>query len=347
MLWNPSSNSPSSSSPDSSSPQSHTNQSTGSPTGKSRSGSESAKNIDPMEPSDAGSDHDELLSNLSATWGMVGETTEAYGVPDSADADSDLDVGSFGWNAMPSCNSFFVPLHYEPKYKYPLVVWLHSDGYNENQVNQVLPHISARNYLAVGVRATRSIDSAGHQFQWHESPAGIEQACYAVEQAIAEASDRFAVHPDRIVLAGYRSGGTMAMRVAMRMPELFAAAISMGGAMPSGGHLFANLNQLRQIRLPMLWQWAIENDQFQSSLLQRDIRSAMMIRARVDIRQYRDDDEMNTVALADVNHWIMDHVVQGIPVGQHDSETSSQTGSQTGLQGRNPWESSPVGFSDN
>ena len=80
----------------------------------------------------------------------------------------------------------------------------------------------------------------------------------------------------------------------------------------------------------MLWQWATESEEFSAQDLNADLRSSMMIRSPVEVRQYRDDDVMNTAALADINHWIMNHVVNGVPFGQD-----------------NRWETSPVGFSDN
>ena len=275
----------------------------------------------------------------SSSWHRVGESTAEYSLDHSDLRHSDFDEPSVqpsqgnifgGFGVAPTPTTFFVPLHYEPKYRYPLIVWLHSDGFNENQVNQIMPHISGRNYLATGVRATRSMDAVGHQFQWHSGSTAIEQACFRVEQAIDEAQDRFSVHPDRIVLAGYESGATMALRIAMRIPNLVSAAISMGGRMPYGAGTHANLHELRARRLPMLWQCALEHADFSEKDLNSDLRSALMIRSRVEVRGYKDDDVMNTAALSDINHWIMNHVVNGAPFGQD-----------------NRWETSPVGFSDN
>lgn len=205
--------------------------------------------------------------------------------------------------------SYFLPLHYEPNYRYPLIVWLHSDGFNENQVDHVMPHISVRNYIAAGVRGIRAADSVGHRFDWHDSPASVAAAEDAVSASIDEASEQFSVHPERIVLAGYGTGGTMAMRIAMSQPRRFAAAISLGGVMPSGRNVLSNLAALRSRRMPMLWLWGTEGRGFEPQRLKDDIRLAMMIRASVEIRQYSTEDEMDTVALADVNEWIMSRVV--------------------------------------
>ena len=231
--------------------------------------------------------------------------------------------------SVASPQSFFVPIHYEANYQYPLLVWLHNDGFNENQIDHVMPHVSTRNYLATGVRGTRAADSVGHQFDWHDSPAAIDAAHDKVLAAVDQACQRYSVHSSRIILAGYRSGGTMAMRIAMRNPDRFAAVASLGGRMPSGGKVLANLALLRKRGLPMLWQVATASSWFDRQALQSDIRAAMLLRAKVEIRQYSGDDEMNTAILSDFNHWIMNRIVAGNP------PTAEQ------------WQSNPVCFSSN
>lgn len=73
------------------------------------------------------------------------------------------------------------------------------------------------------------------------------------------------------------------------------------------------MNVLRERRLPMLWQWAQDSEGFDSDRLKQDISVAMSVRAEVEIRQYCDDNEMNTLVLSDVNHWIMNRIVAGNP----------------------------------
>ena len=225
--------------------------------------------------------------------------------------------------------TFFVPVHYESNYRYPLIVWLHSDGFNENQIDHVMPHISTRNYLATGVRGTRAADSVGHRFDWHNSDTAIDAACEKVLCGIDEAIDRYAVHTDRVILAGYRSGGTTAMRIAMRNPSRFAGVASFGGRMPKGGRAFANLDEIRKRQLPMLWQWGKDNPLYQQDSLAADIRDAQVLKAKLEIRQYNNEDEMNTAALSDFNQWIMNRIVAGVSM---DAES---------------WETTPVCFSEN
>jgi len=207
-----------------------------------------------------------------------------------------------GWSTV-------TPLHYTPSYEYPLIVWLHQSGHNERQVHQVLPHISIRNYLAVGVRGPRAVDLAGHGFDWPTGSGGFDAACGRVFAAIDEVCRQYSVHQRRIVLAGYRSGASMACRIALRHPQRFAGVVRLGGEFPDGGGCLSALEQLRHARLPMLWQQAINGRDDHPGRLQRDLVTAQLIRARVEVRQYRGDDVMNTVALRDIDRWCFERII--------------------------------------
>ena len=259
-------------------------------------------------------------SNASQSWWHSERREENLGV-DQLD-DSRL------WSKFAAGRSFFLPLHYTPSYQYPLIVWFHSNGFNEHQIESVMPHISVRNYIGIGVRGTRAADTMGHRFDWHNSPTALVTAHDATCEAVEEAMRRFCIHPSRVVLAGYREGGTMAQRIALRDPERFAGAISLGGRIPQGG--MRNLSQLRRRRMPMLWQWGQDNAQYTQENLKSDCRLSMSIGAEVEIRQYLDDDEMNTVVLGDVDEWIMRRIVAGSSIA--DSQQ---------------WATNPVTYSSN
>ncbi|QEF98400.1 Alpha/beta hydrolase family protein [Stieleria maiorica] len=234
------------------------------------------------------------------------------------------------WSEAIGAQTFFVPLHYESNYRYPLIVWLHSDGFNENQVCHVMPHVSSRNYVATGVRAPAASDPSGHRFAWSNSVAAVQWAERSVLEAIDRTAAQYSVHAQRIILAGYQNGGTMAARIAMRHPERFAAAISLGGSFQLPKCSDLDRQRLKERRLPMLWQRSIESEFYDQTRLVSEIQAASSIGAQVEIRQYRNDDEMNTAVLSDLDRWIMNHVVNGAPVAK-----------------LSPWDTSPTSFSDN
>src|SRR4051812_45740149 len=124
--------------------------------------------------------------------------------------------GTFQSAAEERHHVFFAPLHYEPNYAYPLLIWLHGSGDSERQLRRIMPHVSLRNYVAVAPRGTLEVprQSGGAGYRWVQSSEHIADAQRRVESAVADAQDRYHVRPDRIFLVGYECGGTMAMRIA-------------------------------------------------------------------------------------------------------------------------------------
>jgi phospholipase/carboxylesterase len=201
---------------------------------------------------------------------------------------------------------FVLPVGYERNYRYPLLIWLHSDGFNENQVSDVMPHISPQNYIGVGIRGSRSIDPAGHRFDWATSPAAIVRCEEAVWQAIDQAVERYSIHPERIFIAGYAEGGMMATRAALSHPESFAGCISIGGRFPTGGGVLSNLHAARS--LPQMWAVGRDNPNIDQASFQSDLHLISTARLKMEIRQYTVDDEMVKEVLADVDRWIMNRI---------------------------------------
>ena len=68
----------------------------------------------------------------------------------------------------PHC--LLAPLHYEPNYAYPLLVWLHGPSGDEQELKRIMPLVSLRNYVSLGVRG------AGEErrgFAWPQTPDAI------------------------------------------------------------------------------------------------------------------------------------------------------------------------------
>jgi phospholipase/carboxylesterase len=144
-----------------------------------------------------------------------------------------------GWLNLPahdSARAAFVPLHYEPKYAYPLIVWLHGPGNDERQLFEIMPPVSRRNYVAVAPRGFRiGGQQPGEEvWGWPQTCEHIPQAEQRIFDSIAMVCHKLHVAPGRIFLAGAEAGGTMAFRVAMSYPTRFAGVLSLGGAFPTG-----------------------------------------------------------------------------------------------------------------
>ena len=150
-------------------------------------------------------------------------------IPEFTDLGYEIDPSRISAPAGATQYSLFSPLHYEQDYAYPLIVWLHGAGGDENQLKRIMPHVSMRNYVAVAPRGTTEMETASGRpaYTWCQSTDAIAEAESHVMQCVEIAQQRLKVHPQRIVLAGMAEGGTMALRLAMAQPNFFAGAMSL------------------------------------------------------------------------------------------------------------------------
>ena len=215
----------------------------------------------------------------------------------------------FGRYAAPADESFslFAPQHYEPNYRYPLLIWLHCAGGDERQLLRVMPYISLRNYVATAPRGTAPTNRrGGHGFTWRQDDQHFAIAEQRIWSAIQAAKSRYHVHPDRIFVAGFQSGGTMAYRFACEYPSEIAGVLSIGGAFPAGVGSLRRLNDVR--RLNVFAAYAKESLVYPNEAVNDDLRLFHSVGVRLHLRQYPGGDDLGTEMLADVDRWIMEAV---------------------------------------
>ena len=209
-------------------------------------------------------------------------------------------------------HSFFVPLHYEPNYAYPLVVWLHGpEGSGHRQLKQVMPHVSMRNYVAVAPAwpAPGESDESQSDVAWSQDANGIVETMYRVNDCVRMASQRFNIAAQRVFLAGFDVGGSMAMRLGLAAPDQFAGVASLGGPVPTGHNPLANLHEARQ--LPMLIGYGRDSEQYPVSRICEELRLFHIAGLSLNLRQYPCGQELTTQMLADLDAWMME-IVTGV-----------------------------------
>lgn len=135
--------------------------------------------------------------------------------------------------------SVVLPTPYEPKYAYPLIVWLHGDGADETEATSILPAISDQNFVGAGLRAPVGGWDATDVADWSTE----------LYDALVDLRRAYHVHSERIFLAGHDAGATMAVTALLHHPEWFAGALALGGdiALPPGS--LARFQDLRGKRL--------------------------------------------------------------------------------------------------
>ena len=198
---------------------------------------------------------------------------------------------------------------YEPGYPYPLIVWLHGPCNNENELPKVMSLVSTRNQVAVAPRGTKRIFGVPGAYGWDETPDGIAEAHERVDECIAEAQQRFNIHPERIFLAGHSTGGTLAHRLGLERPDCFAGSISLSGRVPRGMRLLRNINGARKLPLLLSVSPTVEN--FTTDEVMDDVRFLHSAGISVDVRLFPEGDDLTDVMFKDLNGWVMEKSCPG------------------------------------
>ena len=219
---------------------------------------------------------------------------------------------------------FFIPLHYEKNYAYPLLVWLHGPTSDEGEINQVMPHLSLRNHVAVStcgvLEDAVSGDTGRRAYTWEQMARCIEHATEDVLSCIELAKARFNIRPERVFLVGNDVGGTMALRLALSFPERFAGVVSIGGCLPVSGTPLSSVQRARS--LPVLLIHGRDSDVYPVEQLCLDLRLLHSAGMAVTVRQYPCEQAVTTQMLADTNTWVMEQIAAptcGLPA--HEDPT--------------------------
>jgi phospholipase/carboxylesterase len=211
----------------------------------------------------------------------------------------------------PAGQFYFAPLYYERNYSYPLLIWFHGPHNNENQLKQIMPLVSLRNYVGAAPRGTapsEQDDGSRIRFCWRQQENYVEQAEQRLWECLDGARQRFNIASDRIFLAGLHCGGTMAIRLALRNPTQFAGALSFGGPFPGDRAPLARLAAVR--RLPLFFATTAESLCYPLGRVCEHLRLYHSAGMSVTLRQYPGDDSLTKLMLCDMDRWIMERVTK-------------------------------------
>jgi phospholipase/carboxylesterase len=204
--------------------------------------------------------------------------------------------------------ALFAPVHYESNYAYPLVVWLHGPGDDENQLKRIMPLMSLRNYVGVAIRGTAPYASSGGKpgFAWAQSQPHVALAEQRVVEAMQTAQSRLNICSRRIFLAGFDCGGTMALRLALAHPTRFAGALSVGGEFPVGGAPLARLSEARDV--PVFLACGRDSQRYPTAIVCDNLKLLHSAGINLTLRQYPGGHEVGPGMLTDMDRWIMEIV---------------------------------------
>lgn len=197
------------------------------------------------------------------------------------------------------------PEAYEPRYPYPLVVFLHGSGESETQGVDAFPAMSRRNYIGLSLRGPSSVVRAngaiGHGWGGHRRcDAAIEDY---VLTAIQETMRLGHVHSERIFLIGHDEGASIAYRLGLSFPEKFAGVAALNGWLPAGPLPPCHLRSRRALRV-FIGHHANGSD---VPVQRAEEASRVLYSAGLSVqkRLYDGNPGLVDAMLRDVNRWII------------------------------------------
>ena len=217
----------------------------------------------------------------------------------------EIQSGLFRTIEHDTIHTIFTPLHYEPGYSYPLLVWLHGSGCDERQLLRIMPLVSMRNFVAVAPRGV-AISAKEATYGWSHAEQDLQQAEQRIFDSIETTVRRFNIHSRRVFLAGFDTGGTMAFRVAMNHPYKFSGVLSLGGCLPTGGAPLSRLPEARQ--LAVFLASGRRSTVYGEQHVCDDLRLLHTAGMSITLRLYPCGHQIAPQMLSDLNRWVMEQI---------------------------------------
>jgi phospholipase/carboxylesterase len=195
----------------------------------------------------------------------------------------------------------FLPAGYEPRYPYPLLVFFHGQGGNEEQILRLAPRLSRRNYISIGLRGPVPTEGlSGYSWGGSSCLALVEDY---LERAVVQTRRTFHVHSERIYLAGFGEGATLAYRLGLGLADKVAGVISFNGCMPRHNRPLLRLPEARALRVFIAH--GIANAVVPLTLARQDYRLLASAGLPVALHTYPTNHRLHPDMLRDLNRWII------------------------------------------
>jgi phospholipase/carboxylesterase len=200
----------------------------------------------------------------------------------------------------------FLPTGYEPRYPYPLVVFFHGHGGNEEQILHLAPRLSRRNYICISLRGPQDLgvrDDGCSAYAWGGQGCPNSLIEDYVIRAVELTRRSYHVHSERIYLAGIGEGATLAYCLGLQFPDKFGGVISLNGAMSRHGGPLFRLPEIRQLRVFI--GHGIANATVPLTLARQDYRLLYTAGVNVEMHTYAATHRLHPDMLRDSNRWMM------------------------------------------
>ncbi|MES2792839.1 MAG: hypothetical protein V4719_24715 [Planctomycetota bacterium] len=204
-------------------------------------------------------------------------------------------------------NAISVPQYYEPKYAYPLIVWLQPAGCRAPDLKQIMPVLSERNYLGTLSRLSFSIENPLSAFSLGQRNPGASPVPYNwaqdIRRDVLHVRRKFHVHSERIYLAGIGAGASAAIQMLLEKPEWFAGAIALDPDLELAQVSVRNVRELGGKRL-------FTTSVMQSAELSQLERLCFGAGVDVTHKNYPTELSLHRRVLLDADRWLMSEICQ-------------------------------------
>jgi phospholipase/carboxylesterase len=208
----------------------------------------------------------------------------------------------------------YVPEHYEENYAYPLIVWIPPSGGSSRDVHRIVPRISTRNYLGVGLHG---LGVERHQKLKHTAESSSQSGRSDSQQAVAEFAERlyervrglrreYHIHSERIFAVGMGEGGALALRLLLAKPEWFGGAIALGARLPCNRLSLSRFRDLKGKRVSI--GMGIHDSHEHNAQAVRAGRLLHAAGLTVSTNVYDAGYELSPEMFKDINHWLMEGI---------------------------------------
>lgn len=208
--------------------------------------------------------------------------------------------------------SEIVPSNYEPRYAYPLVVWLTDSQCPVDSALQFIADLSPQNYVGLAIDDCIIQSILGVQETGPDTLVDFLRRVADAENRIVRLIRRFGrdvnFHPDRLFLAGMGDAATTALLIAMHQPDWFAGCIAIDGQFPPAGQLLARNVELAHRRFLLSspgGRSAFQSEDATRHIARQLIASGADVTTRIESRQ----SPVSPQALRAIDEWILNGIL--------------------------------------
>ncbi len=248
----------------------------------------------------------DLITSADQTESLQAIGEQAAQSLEVAVAGADFPLGRF---TLPDESPVYLPLHYEPNYAYPLVVWLSDSEWTSRELLDLMPRISPQNYVGLSIEGLTATNRfARGPMSLAESLDPLESLLETLKDIACQMRREYHVHSERIFLAGFGEQASVALQMLIRRPEWFAGVLGFGLRKTKLESVRKNYDDLRGKRVFL--SAGIRDSHVnltELTSLGRLLRSTGM---QPVLRSYDSGEEPSPKLLRDVDHWLMNCVFE-------------------------------------